>query len=110
MQYHQWAGFWKQQQLGTSCVLKNRYSLLETDDRAVDRANKDDAAPKPVVRENEEVQRATALKEYVRSSRSADFPSLKIKLKTIDMGVTLAVDVLLDSGATGFYIDSEFIR
>jgi len=44
-QHYRQAGFWKWRQLGTSCALKNRYSLLETDDRAVDRANKDDAAP-----------------------------------------------------------------
>ena len=56
------------------------------------------------------VGRYPAKKEYIRSNKTDDFPCLKIELKTVDTGATLTVDTLLDSGATGLYVDSEFIH
>ena len=49
-------------------------------------------------------------REYIRSNKRDDFPCLKIELKTVDTGAMLTVDVLLDSGATGLYLDSEFVH
>jgi len=49
-------------------------------------------------------------REYVRSNGTNDFPCLKIELKTVDTGTALTVDALLDSGATGLYVDSKFVH
>src|SRR5258708_6293437 len=107
LQHSRGPGFWRQRQLGTNCALKNRYSILETDDSRIDHANMTFAA-----QEIEKVSQVATppRKEYVRSNRQGEFPCLKIELKTVGTGATLTADALLDSGATGLYVDSEFIR
>ena len=47
--------------------------------------------------------------KYIRSI-TGKFPEIKIKIKTTDTQQEHVVDALLDSGATGLYVDTEFVR
>ena len=47
---------------------------------------------------------------YIRSTNLRCSTELKIWIQTIDSSHPMAVDALLDSGATGMFIDSEFIK
>ena len=76
---------------------------------AVDSENTSDCN---TTKETEEVPRVDTppKREYIRSNSTDEFPCLKIELKTVDTGATLTVDALLDSGATGLYVDAEFVH
>ena len=47
---------------------------------------------------------------YVRSTDTRRCTKIPIKLHLVDTGYPLAVDSLLDSGATGMFIDVEYVR
>ena len=47
---------------------------------------------------------------YVRSADTCHCTRIPLKIHSVDTGHSLAVDSLLDSGATGMFIDAEFVR
>ena len=47
---------------------------------------------------------------YIRSANLRRSTELKIRIQTVDSSHPMAVDALLDSGATGMFIDVEFAR
>ena len=47
---------------------------------------------------------------YVHSAETRRCKRILIKIHSVDMGHPLAVDSLLDSGATGMFIDIEYVR
>ena len=47
---------------------------------------------------------------YVRSADTRRCTRIPLKIHSVDTGRPLAVDSLLDSGATGMFIDAEFVR
>lgn len=49
-------------------------------------------------------------KIYIRSTRVKTSTQLPVTLKTLDTGVRLPVTALLDSGATGLFLDSKFVE
>ena len=49
-------------------------------------------------------------KKYILSLRDGIFPEMKIKIEIVDTRETLEVDALLDSGATGLYVNKEFVK
>jgi hypothetical protein len=46
----------------------------------------------------------------IASTPSVNSLSLKVQLETTDTAETISVDALVDSGATGLFIDSEFVK
>lgn len=49
-------------------------------------------------------------KVYVRSTTAKLSTHLKVQLRTLDTQVQLELDALLDSGATGMFINTEYVR
>ena len=49
-------------------------------------------------------------KIYIRNARSRLSTQISVQLKTLDTDVKMAVSALLDSGATGSFLDTEFIK
>ena len=47
---------------------------------------------------------------YARSTDTRHFTRIPIKIHSVDMGYPLAVDSLLDSGATGMFTNVEYVR
>lgn len=47
---------------------------------------------------------------YIRTVNLKTSTQLSVILKTLDTSLRLAVDALLDSGATGLFLDTEFVR
>jgi hypothetical protein len=47
---------------------------------------------------------------YIRSLIANKSTQVQIQLKTLDTGVKMSVTALLDSGATGMFLDSNFIK
>ena len=47
---------------------------------------------------------------YVRSADTHRYTRIPFKIHSVDTGHPLAVDSLLDSDATGMFIDAEFVR
>ena len=47
---------------------------------------------------------------YVHSADTRRCTRIPIKVHSVDMGHPLAVDSLLDSGATGMFVDVEYVR
>src|SRR5712692_2526942 len=93
----------------------NKFSLLQTDNTFVDNANictptfsitciLSPLSSAPVKAEVPEE------KKYIFSLRDGIFPEMKIKIETVDTKERLVVDAPLDSGATGLYIDKEFVK
>src|SRR5258705_7168032 len=89
-----------------NCSRENRYSVLTVDEELANTTNFNPT------RKMEEVPRVDTppKREYIRSNKTDEFPCLKIELKTVDTSAALTVDALLDSGATGLYVDAEFIH
>src|SRR5713226_6594237 len=48
--------------------------------------------------------------KYILSLRDGIFPEMKIQIETVDTKEKMEVDALLDSGATGLYVDREFVK
>ena len=49
-------------------------------------------------------------KIHIRSARHSLSTSLSIQLQTLDTRATVSVSALLDSGATGLFLDSRFAQ
>src|SRR6201996_9090369 len=49
-------------------------------------------------------------KVYIRSARVRLSTLIQAQLKTLDTGVKLGLSALLDSGATGLFLDSKFVQ
>ena len=49
-------------------------------------------------------------KVYIRSAYIKTSTFVKVQLKTIDTGFTAGLDALLDCGATGSFLDTEFVK
>ena len=47
---------------------------------------------------------------YLRSATTRSDVSLKVQLQTLDTGLNISATALLDSGAMGMFIDSEFVK
>jgi len=52
----------------------------------------------------------TPQKVYIRSTKIRFSTKIHAQIKTLDTGVTLDLDALLDSGATGLFLDTQFVR
>jgi hypothetical protein len=89
----------------------NRFSVLET--IAEDETTSVDSPLPSVISESPvEITTFTSLPEkiYIRSTRLKFSTQLPICFRTLDTGVSLAVTALLDSGATGLFLDSRFVK
>jgi len=49
-------------------------------------------------------------KVYIRSANIKTSTFVKVRLKPVDIGSTAGLDALLDCGATGSFLDTEFVR
>src|SRR5688572_29398622 len=47
---------------------------------------------------------------YIRTAKVKTSTHLSVLLKTVDTGLRLSVNALLDSGATGLFLDSKFVK
>jgi hypothetical protein len=47
---------------------------------------------------------------YLRTARMKFSTQLNVQLKTLDTGVCISLTALLDSGATGLFLDSKFVK
>src|SRR5713226_9469990 len=93
----------------------NKFSLLQTDDTLVDKANICDTPTINITHISSPTSSAPLIaevphKKYILSLRHGIFPEMKIQIETVDTKERLEVDVLLDSGATGLYVDKEFVK
>jgi len=96
---------------------KNRFSVLEVDDGAVDHANNCDPvfthiglkADNTVISKETEKEKASERRKFIRTGR-VDVPEILIEIKTVDTGERVSVKALLDSGATECFIDEEFVK
>jgi hypothetical protein len=109
------------QQVNSKPLLQsvNRFACLAKE--SIDVNNTSDAAPEPV----EDIQIAPKptpccqvpnwehqlLKRYVVASMPGPKSlHLKVELQTTDTGEVLATNALLDCGATGLFIDTEYVK
>jgi hypothetical protein len=58
----------------------------------------------------EDVSTPTNPPFYIYTTHLHQSTELKVHLQTLDSGQPMEVDALLDSGATGMFIDQEFIK
>ena len=56
------------------------------------------------------LQELKKAKQYIRSSTPSNCLKMKIVLKQLDTNKSIEVEALLDSGATGVFLDKEFVR
>lgn len=47
---------------------------------------------------------------YIRTAKMKFSTQLNVQLKTLDTGVRISLTALLDSGATGLFLDSKFVK
>jgi len=112
------SGFCNGRAVDASVLSKNRFSVLEVDDGAVDHANNCDPifthiGPKVdntvISKETEKGKASEGKKKFIRTGR-VDVPEVLIEIKTVDTGECVSVKVLLDSGVTECFIDEEFAK
>jgi hypothetical protein len=51
-----------------------------------------------------------AQKIYIRSINTKLSTQIEVQIKTLDTGLKLAIKALLDSGATGLFLDTNFVK
>src|SRR3979490_1062867 len=90
----------------------NWFSVLETYTLGITR----DMLPPPPIPDQTEIQPAMPEKQpppphiYIHSADTRRCTRVPLKVQSVDTGPPLAIDALLDSGATGMFIDIEFVR
>src|SRR3979490_881715 len=89
----------------------NWFSVLETCTLGITR----DMLHPPPIPDQTEIQPAMPEKQpppphiYVRSADTRRCMRVPLKVQSVDTGCPLAIDALLDSGATRMFIDIEFV-
>src|SRR3979490_1103734 len=90
----------------------NRFSVLETCTLGITR----DMLHPPPIPDQTEIRPAMPEKQpppphiYVYSADTHHCTRVPSKVQSVDTGCPLAIDALLDSGATGMFIDIEFVQ
>ena len=47
---------------------------------------------------------------YIRTTQAVASTQVQVQLKTVDTGSLVSITALLDSGATGLFLDSKFVK
>jgi hypothetical protein len=90
----------------------NRFSVLNNDEQAPSSSLFDMPALKTMSTPNPAAPFPADFPDrvYIRSISSKSSTQLPIILRTLDTGIRLSVTALLDSGATGLFIDQSFVK
>ena len=91
---------------------KNRYSVLEDSNPNLISATPSSSPESELMSEITENDSSYCPPEriYILSHRLKTSTHLSVLLKTLDTGLRLSVDALLDCGATGLFLDVKFVR
>jgi hypothetical protein len=94
-----------------ACLAEESINVNNTSDAAPEPVEHVQIAPKPTPRRRVPKWEHRLPKRYVVASMPGPKSlHLKVELQTTDTGEVLATNALLDCGATGLFIDTEYVK